>query len=300
MAAYAALVEPALLAHRRFDLQLPTLPAAWDGATIHLLTDLHTNRWTNMEARIARIFEEPVDLILLGGDLVHRNESVDNIRRILAGSSARLGVFGVVGNAERKSWVDLERAIRDMEELGVQMLMNKHRVLWRNGDKLMLAGVDDPYRGTPDLRGALTEPIRDLGDPSGIVITSASGEVVFDGSVDKAMKPKRTLPEHAGFRLLLAHAPQILRDPLVSEVDLILSGHTHGGQIRLPAIGPLLAHNAFEWRWSSGVFPPSRVMRAFGYAKAPTIYVSRGIATGSIHFRFLCMPEVQTITLRRV
>ncbi len=256
---YAALIEPGLMAHRRFSIELPGLPEGWRGATIHFVTDIHCNRWTRMEARIQKALSEPADLILLGGDIIHDNAAVGHIRRILSTARSRHGVFGVLGNAERKGWVDTEGAVRDLEAIGVEMLANRHVCLERDNSVLRLVGVDDPYKGRPDLAAAL--------------------------------------PKEPGFRILLAHAPQILRDPLVQDVDLILAGHTHGGQVRLPFFGPLGAHSAFEFRWSAGLFPPERIMKAFRYARAPTLYVSKGIATGTIHFRFCCLPEIQTITL---
>lgn len=257
---YSALVEPALLAHRRIVLRLRELPSGWDGATIHFLSDHHCNRWTSMEERIARILTEPADMLLFGGDIVHRNEAVRHIARLLSGAKLTYRAYGVIGNAERKGWVDTERVMRDLEAAGVTMLHNRSTVLERSGSPLVLAGVDDPYRGQPDIDQALS------GAPE-------------------------------GFRLLLAHAPQILRHREVSQVDLVLSGHTHGGQVRIPLVGALMAHSLFERRWAAGLFPPERIRKAFGYERAPTMFVSKGIATGIAHFRFCCLPEVCTFTL---
>lgn len=259
---YAALIEPAMLVHRRFSIRLHGLPAGWDGARIHLITDLHCNRWTSMESRIARILAEPADLLLFAGDTVNTNEAVAHIARMVQAASVSLGAFGVLGNAEHKRWVDTLRVVTHLEAMGVRMLGNEWLQLTRGGDALYLVGTDDPHTGRADLSRALHECPR-------------------------------------GFRLLLAHAPQVLRDPAVSEVDLVLCGHTHGGQVRVPGVGGLLAHSIFEWRWSEGHFFPDRVRRALGYPRAPHVYVSRGVGTGLIHFRFLCRPEVQTITLRR-
>lgn len=259
---YASLVEPALLFHRRFSIRLRGLPEGWDGARIHLVTDLHCNRWTSMESRIARILAEPADLLLFGGDIVNTNAAVGNVARLVQAANVTRGAFGVLGNAEHKRWVDTARAVPELEAAGVRMLGNEWLQLMRSGDALFLVGVDDPHTRRADLSAAL-----------------------------------RDCP--SGFRLLLAHAPQVLRDPEVAEVDLVLCGHTHGGQVRVPGVGGLLAHSLFEWQWSEGHFYPDQVRRAMGYSRAPHVYVSRGVGTGFIHFRFLCPPEVQTITLRR-
>jgi len=259
---YAALVEPAMLFHRRFSIRLRGLPGGWDGARIHLVTDLHCNRWTSMESRIARILGEQADLLLFAGDIVNTTRATGHIARLVQAANVSLGAFGVLGNAEHKRWVDTARVVLDLESAGVRMLGNEWLQITRSGDALALIGVDDPYSGRADLAAA-------LGDcPSGC-------------------------------RLLLAHAPQVLKDPAVSEVDLVLCGHTHGGQVRLPWLGGLLAHSLFEWRWAEGHFYPEQVRRVLGYRRAPHVYVSRGVGTGFIHFRCLCPPEVQTITLRK-
>jgi predicted MPP superfamily phosphohydrolase len=215
-----------------------------------------------MEERIRRVLARPADLILLGGDMVHTNVAVANVVRMLGDARPPLGVFGVLGNAERKSWLDSDQVVADMSGAGVRMLMNEHVVLERNGDWLALVGVDDPYKGKPDPDAALE------GCPN-------------------------------VFRLMLVHAPQILKWRAIGGVDLIVCGHTHGGQVRLPLVGPLMAHTLLERRWSSGFHHGAEIARAFGYDGAPELFISRGVATGFIHFRFLSPPEVHTITLRR-
>jgi predicted MPP superfamily phosphohydrolase len=142
---------------------------------------------------------------------------------------------------------------------GITILNNSCLPMQRAGGRFWLAGVDDPVYGRPKLALAIPASIRNL--PNEPVV-------------------------------LLCHAPdyadQLLRHPAGSSVGLMLSGHTHGGQVRLPLIGALLT-NSLGRKYVQGWF------RLGGLQ----LYVNRGLGTSGLPFRLDCRPEIALLTLRR-
>ncbi|MBS3821670.1 MAG: metallophosphoesterase, partial [Phycisphaerae bacterium] len=190
------------------------------------------------------------DLVVLLGDYVSRADAITRaLVEVLRSLRAPLGVYAVLGNHDY--WTDAPAMIRIFDDAGVRMLTNDHAVLTRDGQPLCLAGVDDLMAGSPSLTDALADA-----------------------------------PDDAP-RLLLCHNPDYLdRMPRDVRVDLALCGHTHGGQVRLPLIGP-------------PALPVGNRRYAEGLVRAPSCpaYVSRGIGMVSIPVRFNCRPELPVITL---
>ncbi len=235
-------------------LGVPHLGPGWDGATLALLTDLHVGPVFNLRdlERVVRATNALApDLVILGGDLVRQAADADrSVSRQLAQLRAALGVFAVMGNHD--FWGPRSRVPRTLRRAGIDVLRNEHRILHRNGDPLCLAGVDDLWEGHADLPAALA------GVPEG-------------------------LP-----RILLSHNPDLAEDlPASPRVDLVLSGHTHGGQILLPLL----------WRYAT---PLTHLKYLRGYVQGPRcgVYVSRGLGVVGIPLRFRSPPELPLITLR--
>ena len=88
---------------------------------------------------------------------------------------------------------------------------------------------------------------------------------------------------------MLAHTPDVIRDAARLDVDLMLSGHTHGGQIRLPLLGATVVPSRYGHRYAAGEF----------HVEGTTLYVSRGLGTVRFPIRFLCRPELALLTLKR-
>jgi predicted MPP superfamily phosphohydrolase len=188
---------------------------------------------------------------LLGGDLVTgRPDELGDVLPALARLVAPLGVFAVVGNHDRYA---LE--VRDLDarlaSAGVKLLVNGHVELTRSGDRLVLAGIDDWITGYPDLAAAL------------------------DGA-----------NEHLPV-VLLSHNPDAAFEAATRGVGLVLSGHTHAGQIRVPGL-PVLVRMS-RYRLDEGRY------RTPGGTE---IVVSRGIGVVGVPVRIACPPEVVLITLR--
>lgn len=253
-AARTAFSEPFMLTVERRAIGLQRLPQELDGFTIVQLTDIHHSPFTDRE-QIERAVKmanslEP-DIIALTGDYVsHDSAYIAPVAEMLGKLKARYGVYAILGNHDH--WTDAA-LITDVFRLqGIKVLVNEGMRFEANGASFWLAGVDDTMVGLEDLPLALA------------------------GSKEEEMK------------LLLAHNPVILRRAARAKVDLVLSGHTHGGQVTLR-----------PERDKQGR-PRRRMLRGLGKRFETQIYVSRGIGTVVLPVRYGCLPEVSHLTLRTV
>jgi predicted MPP superfamily phosphohydrolase len=138
------------------------------------------------------------------------------------------------------------------ERMGVKMLVNEAHKIQRGDDHLWLIGLDDPhYYGCDDLPGALSDVAPDA------------------------------------FKILLVHTPEIVAEAERHGIHLYLCGHTHGGQICMPVIGPLITHANCERRYVRGVW----------HYKTLQGYTNVGVGTSGVPVRFLCPPEIGLLEL---
>jgi predicted MPP superfamily phosphohydrolase len=238
----------------RNEIVIDDLPEAFDGYRIAFLTDTHVAsflRRTFYRAVVDQVRAFDPDLILLGGDFVSFHRHIPLLRdRLLDGLTARDGVFAVLGNHDY--WSGPQDVMDAMTACGVRFLTNAHVMLARGAATLPLCGIDEVYRGKPDPAAAFA-------------------------SIDAA-RPC----------LAISHHPDIIDILPRRRIDLLLCGHTHGGQIRFPFFGAVVVPSMHEAEYASGFHRLGPVL----------VYVSRGI--GSIPpLRILCRPEVATFTLRR-
>src|SRR5256714_1774778 len=251
--ARTALAEPYMLTVERREIFLRRLPRELDRFRIVQLSDVHHGPFTAGD-QIHRAVEvanslDP-DLIAPTGDYVsHERAYAAPCAEMLGRLRARHGVYAVLGNHDH--WVDAA-LITDLFTLaGIRMLVNEGMRFEARGASFWLAGVDDTMVGMEDLSLALA------------------------GSSADEMK------------LLLAHNPVILRRAARAGVDLVLSGHTHGGQVTLRSE-----------REPSGR-PRRRLLRGLGRQGATQIYVTRGLGTVVLPIRYGSPPEVSLLELRR-
>jgi predicted MPP superfamily phosphohydrolase len=260
---YAYHVEPTWLAVNRVELPVRGLPRALSGLRVAQLSDFHFGPHIPpgyLESAVARAAAESPDLIALTGDFIDRGpEHVRAAARLFRGLRAPLGVFAVLGNHDfsvhtargARKYPGLDGAVADsLAAEGVTVLRNRGARVERNGAALHVAGVDDLWSGASDLDAA------------------------FDGACPHTP------------RLLLAHNPQAAEQLGAHRADLVLSGHTHGGQINLPVLGRLLLNKQAR-RWAAGLYPLER-----GH-----LYVNTGVGFGW-RFRFGVRPELAVFTLR--
>jgi uncharacterized protein len=257
----AALVEPHRPVVERVEVALRRLPRELDGLTIAHLSDLHYE--SPASAGVIRTAVEITnglapDVVVLTGDYVtlypfqspsRAAEQSKPCAQLLADLHAPMGIFGVLGNHDHAS--DPRLVTRSLEAHGIAMLRNFNLCIERSGARLWIAGVDDVLGGEARLDQALQ------GIPS-----------------DQTT-------------VLLAHEPDYADSVISSAVDLQLSGHSHGGQVRLPLVGaPILPSMARKYPWG---------LRHLGGLK---LYTNRGVGTTFLPVRFNCPPEITLLTLR--
>jgi uncharacterized protein len=249
-ALYATLVEPRRPVLERLDLRFSQLPAALAGLRIGVIGDLHLGHpfaEQNTRWAVAQMVREQPELIVITGDFVSYDHAIPQLADLLRPLKAPLGMFAVPGNHDYWEGVDTVRAA--VEPLGVRFLINSGQLIERGGGAFYMAGIDDEWEGEADLG--------------------------------------RAIAGRAGlFSILLAHAPDIADEAARQGVDLQISGHTHGGHLRLPLLGAF-ALPFYGTRYSIG---HERIGRT-------QLYVSRGL--GGFPLRFNCPPEATILTLTR-
>lgn len=261
---YAWAIEPYSIQVTERSIGIPDLPDSLDGLTICHLSDLHVGDFRRIErALVRRLSGREVDLCVVTGDLVSRPQGMKHVGRILSHLKSRHGFYAVFGNSEHESWTEGVPIAEGLEAEGIRVLINESESLTINGSAVLIGGVDDPYLGRSE--------------------------------------PDKALARSAPLRILLAHSPDIVRDLQRETPDLVLSGHTHGGQICLPIIGALWLHCRHPGLGvRNGYYGPDQLCRIAGRDLGATqMYVSRGLGGSGIRARFLCRPEVAFLVLRK-
>lgn len=258
--AYAHLIEPTWLRIKRLTLPLPNLPASLDGFRLVHLSDLHMG--SEVPSWFLRRVIETVqrlapDLIVLTGDFVHTcPENVDDLTVLLSKLCAPAGVFAVLGNHDYAVNYPGDAGLPGVEEMVVTALERAGIVVLRNDwvpitigrSRFTLAGLDELWSGR-----ARTAPLQ-------------------------------TIPS-ALSRIVLCHNPEIVQFLPENSFDLLLCGHTHGGQVRIPPFPPLVTATADRRFWGG--------LTAHGRG---WVFVSRGVGY-TWRVRFASRPECVEITL---
>lgn len=236
----------------RITLPIRDLPAAFVGFKLLQLSDLHLSPGSHRAADILKKVKElEPDLICLTGDYLGTVLALPDLHKFFEQLAKHYDVAAVLGNADHRPLISTAE-LKSWEQY-FPFMNNSAVCLRRQGESLWLIGVDDPHTGYDRLEMALAP-----------------------------------LPEDA-LAILLAHSPEIINRPLDARIRLVLSGHTHGGQICLPG-GAALYHNTNLSRtYSSG-------LHAIGDQK---IYISRGIGSTRLPLRYGCLPEITMFTLQQ-
>src|SRR5712692_4042150 len=250
-AARSALSEPYTLTVEHRSIHLRRLPKAFEGFRIVQLSDIHHSPFTSreqIECAVDTANSLRPDIVALTGDYISKERQyAAPCAELLGTLRARYGVFAVLGNHDH--WTDAALITDLFRAEGITMLVNEGMRLDISGESFWLAGVNDTMVGLEDLSLALA------------------------GSSDDEM------------RLLLAHNPIILRRAARAGVDLVLSGHTHGGQVTLRP----------EKNRSGS--PRRRMLRGLGRRGNTQIYVTRGLGTVVLPIRYGCPPEISVLEL---
>ncbi|MCH4566171.1 metallophosphoesterase [Bacillus sp. ES1-5] len=239
------------------------IPSAFKGFKILQISDLHNKKFgDNQETLIQKVKSINPDIIAITGDLIDSKSydpevSMELIRELVK----KYPVYFVTGNHEKWSgkYNDLEK---ELKQHHVTVLRNEHVTIQIGGQDIHILGIDDPEFVTGN---------RD------------EGNVVKD----EIIKAKFEMQPDT-YNVLLSHRPEFLTEYADKQIDLVLSGHAHGGQVRLPFIGGLVAPN-------QGILP---TYTAGLYEKQNTsIVVSRGLGNSIIPQRIFNRPELVVVQL---
>lgn len=242
-----------------YTVRSDRLPAAFDGFRIAQVSDLHNAEMGDGNERlISALRDAAPDVIVITGDMIDSRNTDVEIALDFAEAAVHIApCYYVMGNHEARTgaYVTLKKGLR---ELGVTVLEDARVVLERESDTIALVGVNDPARSGGDEAETMARALA------------------------------RLTEEGDGYTVLLSHRPELVDVYAASGVDLVFSGHAHGGQVRLPLIGGLAAPNqGFFPRYDGGL-----------YTKNDTrMVVSRGVGNSIIPVRVGNRPEVVVVEL---
>lgn len=239
------------LSLERVEIALKRLPQKLDGFRIIHLSDTHHSPFTGLDhiARAVKVANRlRPDLVLLTGDYVsHEREYIAPVAGLLGELAAEFGVYACLGNHDH--WTDADLVTHLFRGEGINVLINEGLRFEANGGSFWLAGVDDYMVGKTDVPASLR------------------------GSFPDEMK------------LLLAHNPVIFREAARYGVDLTLSGHTHGGQIKIRDEDKRILRRR-------------KLTAGLHRRKDSQVYITRGIGTVVVPMRYQCPPEISLLELR--
>ena len=253
--AYATLIEPYNYLVSQTDVYLKNLPERFENYRITQLTDVHHSRILGIEEviRVVQLAQQTrPDIFVLTGDYsTSYRRYIEPCAEALGSLSAPDGVWAVLGNHDH--YTDSELTTRALERQRIVVLNNKNTSLRRGSDVLQLSGIDDWTWNATDWTKA------------------------FAGINKKTPT------------ILLSHQPSVLEFEQTQNVSLILSGHTHGGQIKIPWLGTPAKFATKDLRFAQGLFRHHDVQ----------LYVSSGTGVIGLPIRFGVRPEIAVLRLKR-
>ena len=257
LSGYAVFVEPCSITIAEYDIVSENLPDAFDGTRIALITDIHHGSFgtCNLLDKIVRMTQDQSpDLILYGGDYVRKSEAArDACFTKLSELDAPLGVYAVLGNHDYWKLPLMRQAIHNA---GIGLLENKTVWLEKGCERILLIGVKDLWHGKPSISGLH----RDI--------------------------------SKSAFTVLLSHNPDyydVMSPNERNRIDLMLSGHTHGGQITL--FGLYAPRKTAQAKFTTGHVNPD--------AGRTHVIISNGIGTTGLPVRFFARPQIVLVTLKK-
>lgn len=254
---YSKEIETSKLHIQKEIIRSPKITNAFHNKKIIHFSDTHIGFHYSVEdlsVLVNEINKLSPDIIVFTGDLIDNPEHSyedSEIGQTLKKLNAPDGKFWIYGNHDHGGY-GTDKILHIMNEGGFKLLQNSNILLENNNEKLCLAGIDDVMLGKPDLGAALHNIDSDI------------------------------------FTILLAHEPDFADEAALFPVDIQLSGHSHGGQIRLPVIGHLYTPRLAE----------KYVLGKYLVKNRLKLYVNGGIGTTRIPYRLFCEPEVHQYTLK--
>ena len=256
------------LEENHWDLSYPDLPSSLNNKTILHLSDLHLESLQFSPDRILKAVSTfSPDLIVFTGDLISTRTDLDKVEKYLEPLHAIHGKYFVMGNNDYSHFSNalFKRYLECLHTLGWNVLCNDAAYLSDLG--LMIIGVDDPATARDNTEQAYLQSQKLLSSSPAPSSTSQP------------------------FRLVLAHSTDCIDDVIrQGGADLMLTGHTHGGQIRIPGMKPFITNT---YLGQHGIY------EGYHQIDGIPVYISRGIGTSKIPFRLGALPEITCFTLHQ-
>jgi predicted MPP superfamily phosphohydrolase len=261
LAAYSTLLEPNVISLEQVTLRVKSLPPDFEGFRIALISDLHFAPFTGateIGKAVARINELRPDLVAAVGDFVTDTSLRSNranarfaepCAAVLANLRSQVGTVAVLGNHDHVT--DPKFVAGALKEHGIRVLRNENFYIERGTRRLWIAGIDDALKRAADVNRSIS------GIPAGELI------------------------------IALVHEPDVADTFSKYPIALQLSGHSHGGQVRMPGVGALYLPPLGQ-KYPAGLYHIAQMQ----------LYTTRGIGMIGIPVRFDCPPEVTLITLK--
>lgn len=243
----------------------PEIPESLSGFRIAQISDLHNGEFgQGNEKLLTMLVSSAPDIIVITGDLIDsRNTDIDIALEFVRRAVEIAPVYYVTGNHEARV-AEYSRLKSGLESAGVTVLENGKTQITAEGASIILMGVDDP--------------------------SFLTGSLALDAAAATRGTLETMMEASDGYTVLLAHRPELFEVYVEAGVDLVFSGHAHGGQFRLPFIGGLVAPNqGFFPKYDAGLFTEGDT----------TMVVSRGIGNSIIPLRFNNRPEIILVELIR-
>ena len=238
-------------------------PDSFNGTSIVFISDIHYNAFMN-ESRLLPFIEtikqlEP-DIVLFGGDLFDHpsvtlpsDTIIQQLTQLLASIEAPLGKYAVLGNHDHESSLTRAIVIQTLEDAGFQVLINDEvHVYNQHQDKISIIGIDSQLLGSPNIESAFSS---------------------HDDSL---------------LTIVVSHTPDIIDSLPINKVDWQLSGHSHGGQIALPFIGPL-----YKVPFAQNHIKQTSMVNGI------LLDVSNGLGTTRYDMRLFANPQIHYYTLSK-
>ena len=247
-----------------YEIVSDRIPQGFDGFRIAQVSDLHNAEFGEGNEKLIELLSQTdPDMIVITGDLIDSRHTDIEIALEFARQAIKLApVYFVSGNHEARvhEYEDLKMGLA---KAGTVILENQKVQITREGESITIMGIDDPSFQEDYLFG------------DALSVTSS------------ALSELRN--ESDGYTVLLAHRSELFETYVDSEVDLVFSGHAHGGQFRLPFIGGLVAPNqGFFPEYDAGLFSEG----------STNMIISRGVGNSIIPIRLINRPEIVVVTLR--
>ncbi|UNJ93132.1 metallophosphoesterase [Bacillus mycoides] len=252
-----------LISVNEVNIASSKIPSSFKGFKILQLSDLHNKKFgENQNVLIKKVKNLNPDIIVITGDLIDsKSYNAEISLQVIRELVTEYPVYFVTGNHEQWSgkYNSLEK---ELKKYHVTVLRNEHVSIQKEGQEINLLGIDDPE---------FTSGNRDE-------------EHIVKNEIRKAKDGMNS----DGFKILLSHRPEFLEAYADEQVDLVLSGHAHGGQVRLPFIGGLVAPN-------QGILPKYTV--GLYEQQNTSMIVSRGLGNSIIPQRVFNRPEIVVVQL---